>query len=85
MISSLVIQWRTDETLGLAIQIFRADFSKLKQTSDCRYILPQGFTVILGESYVVAFGSKLIRNKQEMSSHLGAQASIVGMLDLKIA
>ena len=70
---------------GFRHPIFRADFSKPKQTSDCRYILPQGFTVIPSESCVVSFGSKLIRNKQEMSSHLGTQASIKGMLDLKLS
>ena len=63
---------------GFRHPIFRADFSEPRQTSDCRYKLPQGFIVIPSESCVVSFESKLIRNKQQMSSHLGMQASVKG-------
>ena len=63
---------------GFRHPIFTANFSKPKQTSDCRYMIPQGFTVIPSESCVVSFESKLIRNKQQMSSHLGMQASVKG-------
>ena len=41
--------------------------------------------MIPSESCDVSFESKLIRNKQQMSSHLGVQANIKGMFDLKIA
>ena len=56
---------------GLRHPIFRADYSKPNMTSDCRYIVPQGFIVIPSESCVVSFVSKLIRNKLEMSENLG--------------
>ena len=63
---------------GFRRPTFRADFSKPKQTSDCRYVVPEGFTVVPSESCVVSFESKLIRNKQQMSSHLAVQASVKG-------
>ena len=63
---------------GFTHPIFRADYSEPRQTSDCRYKLPQGFIVLPSESCVVSFKSKLIRNKQQMSSHLGVQASVKG-------
>ncbi|XP_078359953.1 perforin-like protein 1 isoform X1 [Oculina patagonica] len=63
---------------GFRHPIFSANYSKPKQTSDCRYVVPQGFTVIPSESCVVSFESKLVRNKQEMSQHLGVQAKVEG-------
>jgi len=39
--------------------------------------------VIPSESCVVSFESKLVRNKQEMSEHLGVQAKVEGKLDLR--
>ena len=68
---------------GFRRPIFTADFSKPKQTSDCRYVVPKGFIVVPSESCVVSFESKLIRNKQQLSSHLGVQASVKGMSDLQ--
>ncbi|XP_078353926.1 uncharacterized protein LOC144638601 [Oculina patagonica] len=63
---------------GFRHPIFSTDYSKPKQTSDCRYVVPQGFTVVPSESCMVSFESKLVRNKQEMSEHLGVQAKIEG-------
>ena len=62
--------------------IFMADYSKPKQTSDCRFVVPSGFTTVPSESRVVSFESKLVRNKQEMSEHLGIQANVEGNLNV---
>lgn len=70
---------------GFRHPIFSANYSQPKQTSDCRYVIPQGFTVIPSESCVVSFESKLVRNKQEMSEHLGVQAKVEGKLNLLIS
>ena len=67
---------------GFRQPIFTANYSKPKQTADCRHVIPQGFTVIPSESCVVSFDSKLIHNKQQMSIHLGVQASVKGLCDL---
>ena len=63
---------------GLRPQIFSADFSKPTQSSDCRYVIPAGLFAVSSESCDVSFESKLVRNKQEMKNHLGAQAKIEG-------
>lgn len=63
---------------GLRHQIFSADFSKPTQSSDCRYVIPAGLFAVSSESCDVSFESKLVRNKQEMKNHLGAQAKIEG-------
>ena len=64
---------------GFRQPIFTANYSKPKQTANCRHVIPQGFTVIPSESCVVSFDSKLIHNKQQMSIHLGVQASVKGL------
>ncbi|XP_015771928.1 PREDICTED: uncharacterized protein LOC107350219 [Acropora digitifera] len=63
---------------GLRHQIFSADFSKPTQSSDCRYVIPAGLFAVSSESCDVSFESKLVRNKQEMKNHLGAQAKVEG-------
>lgn len=63
---------------GFRHPVFRADYSKPSQTADCRYVVPAGFTVMPSESCVVSFESHLVRNKQEMLKHLGAQAKVEG-------
>ena len=68
---------------GFRHPIFKADFSKPKQSSDCRYVIPKGFIVVPSESCMVSFESKLIRNKKQMSAHLAAQAEIKGMPEIK--
>ena len=65
---------------GFRHPIFMTDYSKPKQTSDCRFVLPAGFIIVPSESCVVSFESKLVRNKQEMSEHLGVQAKVEGKL-----
>lgn len=70
---------------GFRHPIFSANYSQPKQTSDCRDVVPQGLTVIPSESCVVSFESKLVRNKQEMSEHLGVQAEVEGKLNLLIS
>ena len=64
---------------GFRHPIFTANFAKAKQSSDCRYTYPEGFMVVPSESCVVSFESKLIRNRQQMSEHLGFQANIEGI------
>ncbi|XP_068712638.1 uncharacterized protein [Montipora foliosa] len=54
---------------GFKHPIFRADFSKPKQSSDCRYIFPEDFMVVPSEFCVVSFESKPIRNKQQMDNY----------------
>ncbi len=69
---------------GFTHPIFRADYSEGRQSSDCRYSIPTGLTVYPCQSCVVSFESKLIRNKQEMSKHLGASANVEGKQILRV-
>lgn len=63
---------------GFTHPIFKADYSERRQSADCRYSVPVGLTVYPCQSCLVSFESKLVRNKQEMSKHLGAAAKLEG-------
>ena len=63
---------------GFTHPIFTANYSKPKQTSDCRFVVPSGFIATPSESCVVSFKSELVRTKQEMFQHLGSQANVKG-------
>lgn len=63
---------------GFTHPIFLSKYSSGKQTSDCRYSVPEGLIVVPDVSCVTSFSSKVIRNKVEMSSSLAAAANIEG-------
>lgn len=68
----------TESDPGFTHPIFWADYSEGRQSTDCRYSVPKGLTVYPSQSCLVSFESKLVRNKQEMSKHLGASANVHG-------
>lgn len=63
---------------GFTHPIFLSNYSSGKQTSDCRYSVPEGLIVVPDVSCVTSFSSKVIRNKVEMSSSLALAAKIEG-------
>lgn len=63
---------------GFTHPIFLSKYSSSKQTSDCRYSVPEGLIVVPDVSCVTSFSSKVIRNKVEMSSSLSAAANVEG-------
>ena len=68
---------------GFKHPIFRADYSELRQSADCRYSIPVGLTAYPCQSCLVSFESKLVRNKQEMSKLLGGAAKVEGKREHK--
>ncbi|PFX24148.1 hypothetical protein AWC38_SpisGene11292 [Stylophora pistillata] len=68
---------------GFTHPIFKADYTERRQSADCRYSVPVGLTVYPCQSCLVSFESTLVRNKQEMSKHLGAAAKMEGKRELK--
>ena len=63
---------------GFTHPIFLSKYSSSKQTSDCRYSVPEGLIVVHDVSCVTSFSSRVIRNKVEMSSSLAAAANVEG-------
>ncbi|XP_068739532.1 uncharacterized protein [Montipora capricornis] len=63
---------------GFTHPIFLSKYSSGRQTSDCRYSVPEGLIVVPDVSCVTSFSSKVIRNKVEMSSSLAAAANVEG-------
>lgn len=63
---------------GFTHPIFLSKYSTGKQTSDCRYSVPEGLIVVPDVSCVTSFASKLIRNRLEMSSSLSTAAHVEG-------
>ena len=63
---------------GFTHPIFLSTYSSGKQTSDCRYSVPEGLIVVPDVSCVTSFSSKVIRNKVEMSSSLSVAANVEG-------
>ena len=63
---------------GFTHPIFLSKYSSGKQTSDCRYSVPEGLIVVPDVSCVTSFSSKVIRNRVEMSSSLSVAANIQG-------
>ena len=69
---------------GFTHPIFKANYSSLEQTTDCRYSLPQGVNAMPSESCVVSFHSSLLRNKEEMDTSLSTQAQVSGKFVLSL-
>lgn len=63
---------------GFTHPIFLSKYSSGKQTSDCRYSVPEGLIVVPDVSCVTSFSSKVIRNKVDLSSSLSAAANVEG-------
>ena len=63
---------------GFTHPIFMTDYTSAKQTSDCRYSVPEGLVVVPDVSCETSFSSKLVRNRLEMSKSLEASANIEG-------
>ena len=63
---------------GFTHPIFLTDYTSAKQTSDCRYSVPQGLVVVPDVSCETSFSSKVIRNRLEMSKSLAAAANVEG-------
>lgn len=68
---------------GFTHPIFRADYSEQRQSADCRYRFPAGFTVYPSQFCSVSFASRLVQNKKEMTKLLGASARVEGELILR--
>ena len=66
---------------GFTHPIFLTNYTSGKQTSDCRYSVPQGLVVVPDVSCETSFSSKVIRNRLEMSNSLGIAANIEGGLN----
>ncbi|CAG2255577.1 unnamed protein product [Mytilus edulis] len=63
---------------GFTYPIFEADYSEGRQTSDCRYIIPNGLVVVPDVSCVTSFTSTTIQNKYELSKALSVSATVNG-------
>lgn len=60
---------------GFTIPIFKTDYNQARQTSDCRYKIPNGVVVVPDVSCVTSFSSTTIQNKYELSKALDVSAS----------
>ena len=63
---------------GFTHQIFAADYSENKHTSDCRYNVPKGVLVIPDVSCVTSFASTVIQNTFELHKSLSTSVSASG-------
>ena len=63
---------------GFTHPIFKVDYSDFRQTADCRYSVPAGFTIIPDVSCVTSFSSQEVKTSFEFSKSLSAQANIEG-------
>ena len=63
---------------GFTHQIFTADYSDNKHTSDCRYNVPKGVLVIPDVSCVTSFSSTIIQNTFELHKSLSTSVSASG-------
>lgn len=63
---------------GFTYQIFSADYSDYRQTSDCRYSIPKGLVVIPDVSCVTSFASTVIRNSFELQKSLSSSVEASG-------
>ena len=61
---------------GFTHPIFRADYTKGRQSAECPFSVPEGLNLYPCQSYLVSFSSKLVRNKQEMNKHLVFSANV---------
>ncbi|XP_071177303.1 uncharacterized protein [Mytilus edulis] len=63
---------------GFTYPIFEAEYSEGRQTSDCRYKVPNGLVVVPDVSCVTSFSSTTIQNKYELSKALSASVNANG-------
>lgn len=63
---------------GFTYPIFEAEYSEGRQTSDCRYKIPDGLVVVPDVSCVTSFSSTIIQNKYEFSKALSVSATANG-------
>ena len=63
---------------GFTYPIFSSDYSAYRQTSDCRYSVPNGFVVIPDVSCVTSFSSTIIRNSFELQKSLSGSVQASG-------
>ena len=63
---------------GFSLPIFKADYSVLLQTPDCRYRVPKGVNVNPDVSCVTSFSSRVIKSVRELQSSLSVSAKVEG-------
>lgn len=63
---------------GFTLPIFEADYSDLRQSSDCRFSIPKGLVVVPDVSCVTSFISKVVQSKHELSEALSVSAGVSG-------
>lgn len=63
---------------GFTYPIFKADYSGLLHTADCRYRLPTGFLVAPDVACVTSFSSEELTNSHELSKSLSVNAEVSG-------
>lgn len=63
---------------GFTYPIFDVDYSKGKQSADCKYSIPEGLVVVADVSCVTSFSSTTVQNKYEFSKSLSVSASVSG-------
>lgn len=63
---------------GFTFPIFKTNYDKGRQTSDCRYKIPNGVVVVPDVSCVTSFSSTTVQNKYELSKALSVSASVNG-------
>ena len=61
---------------GFAQPIFIADYSTLKKSADCRYIIPKGMAIASDVSCMTAFSSKVIKSARELKKSLSVSAYV---------
>ena len=63
---------------GFTQPIFKADYSTLKQSADCRLWIPKGVAIASDVSCVTSFSSKVIKSARELDKSLAVSASVEG-------
>ena len=63
---------------GLTRPVFISDYSEVKLTADCRYLLPKGFIIVPDISCVTSFTSNTIQDQHELTNSLSASARVEG-------
>ena len=63
---------------GLTRPLFISDYSNVKLTADCRYLLPNGFIIVPDISCVTSFTSNTIQDQHELTQSLSVSAQVEG-------
>jgi len=63
---------------GLTRPIFKADYSDLKQTADCRYQIPHGYNLLPDVACVTSFTSETVKDSSQFSRSLSISAKVSG-------